>query len=132
MKMKAGTYYVGDPCYVYGEDHKEWMNFLEDGVWKVDDEPFDYNGFTCFSGSTMWGDGCYYGSDGFTYPVDAGMIGAIPVEMADQPRRPDLSTIVTFKEDFDCYVENGVIVIGHIRIDTDPRDDEEDDYEDAY
>lgn len=131
MKMKAGTYYVGDPCYVYGKDHKEWMNFLEDGVWKVDDEPFNYKGCTCFSGSTKWGDGSYYGSDGFTYPVDAGMIGAIPVEMADRPYRPDLSKIVTFEEDFDCYVKDGVIVIGHIRIDTDP-DDEEDDYEDAY
>lgn len=32
MKMKAGTYYVGDPCYVYGEDHGDWLNFLERGV----------------------------------------------------------------------------------------------------
>lgn len=126
MKMKAGKYYVGDPCYVYGEDHKDWLDFLNNGVWKDEpNTPFLYKGFTCFAGGTAWGDGVYEGSDGFNYSVDAGMIGAIPVEMADREFQEDLSKIVTFEEDFECEVINGVIHIGHIIIDTDPKDDEQ-------
>lgn len=132
MKMKAGTYYIGDPCYVYGDDHKDWLDFLDYGVWKGDSNvPFEYKGYTCFAGDTKYGDGVYEGSDGFHYPVDAGMIGAIPVEMADKPYRSDLSTIVTFEKDFICEVSNGVICIGHISIDTDPEDDEEDVYDEC-
>lgn len=125
MKMKAGVYYVGDPCYVYGQEHDEWLNFLNKGVWQVDNEPFKYKGFTCFCGCAKWGDGQYVGSDGFLYLPDTGMIGAIPVDMVDKPYCSDFSKIVTFEEDFDCYVEDGVISIGHITIDTDPEEIQE-------
>jgi hypothetical protein len=70
-----GTYYIGDICYFL-------KNNLYDGI---------FGGYSYESGlytrksdgaffmvdHTAWGDGCYNGSDGFDYGVDAGIIGIV-------------------------------------------------------
>ena len=57
-------------------------------LWKAEeaddfDGHFEYMGHPIFVHSTAYGDGSYEGSDGRSYSVDAGIIGAIPVELIE-------------------------------------------------
>jgi hypothetical protein len=82
--LPAGTYYIGDPCYVI-EDH--WDAFLEalnaaegkDGYLRG--VVFTFAGRQVFVSATNTGDGVYRDNEGVNYPVDAGMLAAIPVEL---------------------------------------------------
>jgi hypothetical protein len=71
----AGTYYIGDICYFLRDE-------LYDGVFGGSGyEPGLYtrksDGAFFMVDRTAWGDGCYNGSDGFEYGVDAGIIGIV-------------------------------------------------------
>ena len=89
--------------------------------------------------STEYGDGQYDDEDGNSYGVDAGMIGVKHESITDlsgydvykvsEDDYGSLGRFVTFDEPFRVYKEGSVIVIGHIRIDTDPNYDEEDEEE---
>lgn len=121
--MKAGRYYVGDPCYVI--PYHEWEDFLGQ-LYKWEEGPEDlsehfmWNGHNCVALNTEYGDGCYFDEEGRRYPVDAGMIGAIPVELIDERKSVEhLGHIIDFTEDFTVERECGVIKIGHIHINTD-------------
>jgi hypothetical protein len=63
------------------------------------------------------------------YPVDAGLIGLVPVELLGSDvhnLRGDLSKIVTFDKPTKCSSNgDGKLRFGHITIDTDPADEEE-------
>ena len=128
VEVPAGSYVLGDPCYSF-PDHDEWMELLESceyfnapigTVRKVNVVAF----------STRWGDGRYRGTDGNSYAVDAGLIGLVPVEALRSDAdslRDDLCTVVTFDKPTKCYTDGeGKLRFGHITIDTDPQDDEED------
>ena len=76
-------FYIGDVCYALSDD-------IYDNVWG---EKHNYNeglievpergcGFAV--GSTYNGDGKYRGSNSFRYPVDAGVIGIVPLELVEQ------------------------------------------------
>jgi hypothetical protein len=59
------------------------------------------------------------------YGVDAGLIGLVPVEIVE-----DLSEheVVNFSKDTLCMDDgSGKLKFGHITIDTDPSDEEEED-----
>jgi hypothetical protein len=133
ITFPAGTYIVGDPCYNVPDD--AWDGLLEDCDFfdkqchgqfvKADGTLGTVVGF-----STKYGDGTYdYGK--LEFPVDAGLIGIIPVE--DVPE-PDLtcSNLVTFTQPFECFEEGGVIVFGHIEINTgdDPEEFVDSDWDD--
>ena len=87
--MRAGTYYVGDLCYVMHPQWKEVCNLMfntgrgNDGV--LDGEFNLANGVRFAVHSTAYGDGTYYDAEGRKYPVDAGLIGCIAVEDVYDP-----------------------------------------------
>ena len=124
--VPKGSYVIGDPCYAVPD--KDWdgllqscnyfnspIGYVKDGLQK----------FPVLAFNTKWGDGSYRGTDGNEYPVDAGLIGLVPVEIVE-----DLSDhkVVNFSKDTLCMDDgSGKLKFGHITIDTDPSDEEEED-----
>lgn len=122
--LPAGRYIVGDPCYSIGEDHADWMVWLEAADYTQTDRRHvlvaDYKGSgLCVGVSTAFGDGCYEDNLGNAHPVDAGMIGVVPVVAADSESVPPV--VVDFPDEFDCYYDDGTIHLGHIVIYTGDR-----------
>ena len=79
---------------------------------------------------TAFGDGTYFDEAGNEYPVDAGMIGAVPAEFTDNLTDRSGTWMegvrrVTFDVPFECRYDKdtGDIWIGLIRIATDPDDE---------
>jgi hypothetical protein len=128
-KMKAGIYYIGDPCYLFD---KSWGKILDENN-HLDDGEHEIFGKKIFTGETAYGDGTYTDNYGNAYWVDAGLLSIIPVslimkdckETAKSIAESDGMHIVKFEEDFECSVENGVFQFGDIVINT--RDEDEND-----
>lgn len=138
MKLPAGTYYVGDICYVV--DNEKWVNFCEDmfpsetftqldGIFETG-EGINYANF-----GTKYGDGKYYDQLGRSYVVDSGTIGCIPVcalgEFNEEEARR-LGNIIDFPTSFEVEYddESGLISLGSVSILTgDYPEDEEDEYD---
>jgi hypothetical protein len=127
--MKAGTYYIGDLCYVM---HPEWDEFcsLTINDNKVLDGEFnlkDGRRFATFT--TKWGDGTYKDEQGRKYGVDAGLIGCINVKDITPSELENLKDghVVEFVQDFSTFSAGGVIRIGSVCIDTDFEEIEEED-----
>jgi len=130
--LKAGKYYVGDPCYVFAYD--KWDEVLEKTNFFEDDSVFEFMGFEFFVGHTAYGDGEYTDNYGKRYSVDAGLIGCLPIEMVEvvsKANTPEnktsdssisalkrLGRIIDFDSDFECKEINGYFIIGDIRIQT--------------
>jgi hypothetical protein len=69
----AGTYYIGDICYFVDDklyDRIFGGHEYESGLYTRKSD-----GAFFMLDNTAYGDGCYNGSDGFEYGVDAGIIG---------------------------------------------------------
>jgi hypothetical protein len=135
--LPAGTYYVGDLCYVVPNEN--WgaycdQSFPTDGSYHIGFfENYEGVGYATFG--TMYGDGEYLDQFGRRYGVDSGSIGCIPtgalVEFNEEEARR-LGNIIDFPTSFDCGYDDktGTIRIGHIEIITgDYPEDEEDDYD---
>jgi hypothetical protein len=126
--MPAGSYYVGDLCYVM---HPQWDEFcsLTISSSSVSDGEFELkNGVRFASLCTLYGDGFYEDQFGNGYSVDAGLIGCIRIEdIADKQASLNLGTIHEFEEDFEVYSENGMLHFGIIQINTAGSEEEEDD-----
>lgn len=129
--MSAGTYYIGDLCYVI----KEWdevCKLIIKGDNCIDGEFVLPDGRRFANYGTEYGDGIYGSNIGTMHPVDSGRIGCIKVEditiVGASPSK--LGAIVTFDNDFETDSDEGVISFGHVEVDTDPDDDEDDDYHD--
>ena len=129
--VPAGIYVIGDPCYAVPD--KDWdallqsCNYFESPIGYVKD---GVQKFPVLAFGTKWGDGYYLGTDGNNYPVDAGMIGLVPVEiveaLADHDGDYD-GVIVKFDRDTLCVDDgSGKLTFGHITIETDPSEEEED------
>lgn len=132
VEVPAGSYVLGDPCYSF-PDYDEWMellnscNYFESPMGTISRGTDNYY---VLAFSTRWGDGRYRGTDGNSYAVDAGLIGLVPVEALRSDAdslRDDLCTVVTFDKPTKCGTDGeGKLRFGHITIDTDPQDEEED------
>ena len=132
VEVPAGKYVLGDPCYAV--PHDKWNELLES--CSCFNNPIGrfstYNrGSTIIHSAvafgTRWGDGCYRGTDGNFYPVDAGLIGLVPLSASSNELRDDLSTVVTFDKPTICSTDGkGKLRFGHITIDTDPDEEDED------
>ncbi len=125
--IPAGTYVIGDPCYtVEGNDWDHILNvtdFFRDPVGRLAD------GRLVVGFPTLHGDGTYKGSDGVSYSVDAGLIGAVQVEEGYTTENDSVSVAV-FDTDTECYLINrSVIQIGNIIIDTGYEEEWSDDYD---
>ena len=138
--LPPGKWWIGDPCYVFPHDGpmaEKWdellakSNFLE-GEMPVE---LDDGKIKVWAASTCYGDGRYPSSIGFDFPVDAGLIGIIPIETVAYLNRTDvdlnqLGYILNFKTPFCIKAEDGMFTFGHITINTCSDDYDEDDYDD--
>lgn len=147
MALDSGKYYVGDLCYVLKEQHGfDWDDVLNAtgclGLYRpgtteeIDPDEttgyFTYKGVKFFSSKTAYGDGTYRDQRGREYWVDAGLIGAFPLDQLGDKPDTEGGQVVDFAFKVSCRVcdEDGVIQIGDLRIDTDPAWDEDDDWGD--
>ena len=128
IELAAGTYYVGDLCYVLGNRWDEFCDLTIDGN-NVKEGIFTMADGTQFvSFGTAWGDGLYYDQDGNEYPVDAGLIGCVLAEKVDSDANLSLGKVHTFEKSFYAFSDGQVLTFGYVSIDTDPEF-EEDDYD---
>lgn len=129
--VPAGTYVLGDPCYVVPDEL--WIPLLESNnyfgnpVGRVTHGGVEY---TVMGFHTAYGDGEYMDQAGFVYSVDSGSIGLVPIELADDPS-DDLSQVVTFVEPAYCTTDGGTLVFGSYSIETAPEYEDEDEDEDV-
>lgn len=124
--MPAGEYYIGDCCYVLREDqHKEfdWVGDFCEPFFASDDEKFKVLGEYVLAMSTKHGDGVYSDGKGNEYPVDAGLIGAVPVSLWKGDKPPFGCYLVKFTKDFICGDDRGLLWFGDLAIETDPEED---------
>lgn len=137
MTMPAGKYYVGDLCYVMHDEWDECCGLFFQGRSDHGCNEGEFNlkdGRRFVSYNTKYGDGGYQDQNGRNYSVDAGLIGCIRLEDINMDCGDNFTRggqIIDFPQDFQCHYEDdkGVIVIGHIRIETDPDYDYEEDEE---
>jgi len=120
--MEPGTYYIGDLCYVMTD--AEWVEFCKltlDGH-KVKDGEFalpDGRKFATYS--TSFGDGVYYDQYGYSYSVDAGLIGCIKtkdIRAEKYDNLLDLGAVMDFESPFVTSEHEGQIQFGHVLIET--------------
>lgn len=126
VTMPAGIYIVGDPCYAVPSDR--WMEWLEAADYMNERRYLlaELDGMPVLGIGTAHGDGRFGDENGNLYPVDAGLIGLVPVELGTEEQKKysekNRSPVVTFDKDFECSYEDGAIRLGHIAIDTDPEE----------
>ena len=129
--MTKGEYIICDLCYVIDDRWDEICSclFSKKNSSRAGGEFEMEDGIKFALYSTAWGDGCYNDNKGNSYGVDAGVIGCIKVtdlhKMGESVS--SLGTVHTFNEDFETGYEDGTIFFGDVRIETDPKSDEEDD-----
>lgn len=125
--MPAGTYYVGDLCYVLHERWEQYCNTTILGNRCLDGE-FNLPGGTRFATfGTKWGDGTYTDEQDREYGVDSGSIGCIRIEDIDltaDGNFTDGGQVITFERDFSTWSADGEIRFGNILINTDHVEEE--------
>lgn len=89
-ELKSGIgFYIGDVCYVLGDEtyYGVWQDKYEfsDGKIETDEGTFAV-------ASTAYGDGEYRDNAGYSYPVDAGVIGCVPLELVKKEEISDLES----------------------------------------
>lgn len=109
IKSKRG-FFVGDICYalkdeiyddVWGAQHN-----YEDGQFTTDD------GNQFIVAGTAWGDGEYIDNYGHLYPVDAGVIGVVPLELVKDSLFENLDCgYVCTSTEANFEAENGIFKI---------------------
>ena len=129
---------VTDVCYVLREDY--YTNFwgkkhnYADGI-------FEINGFRFAVGSTAYGDGVYFDNEAHKYPVDAGNISLVPLELVGKEDGLSFGTVFGIPGEAEFTCENGIFDIalpnGHkihidTRIDGYEDDDEAEDEDRGY
>lgn len=118
--LPAGTYVVGDPCYSI--PNEMWMAWLEQADYTQNDRNHvlvaSVNGHLAVGVSTAFGDGEYFDQNGNTYPVDAGLLGLVPIEVAGKNSLGDERVIMTFDAPVDCFYDDENVVLGPVIIET--------------
>ena len=107
INIKSGKMYIGDLCYALSDDIYDgvWGNqgHYEDGKYETQNGEFAMVG-------TAYGDGCYPGSDGMEYPVDAGIIGICDASLVNKDVH-GYGTIVDATGEANISYEDGTIAI---------------------
>ena len=107
-------FYVGDICYALSNKnyHEEWgkKHGYEKGIYEIDGHKFAV-------GNTACGDGEYEGTDGYSYSVDAGVIGIMPMELCEKNDTETLNQLGRYvkAKRAEFKAEDGMF---HIRFDT--------------
>ena len=144
---------ITDICYVLSEEYytNSWgkRHHYADGIFEIDDlqslqdglrgshGSHDLQGSRFAVGSTAYGDGVYFDNEAHKYPVDAGNIGLVPLELVGKKDGLQFGTVFGIPGEAEFSCENGVFDIilpnGHeIHINTRLGDeDEEETYGDT-
>lgn len=125
VTLKAGTYHIGDLCYVLDKEWSEVCNLIIDGD-VVKEGLFtlaDGREFVIFG--TAYGDGVYEDQYGFEYPVDSGTIGAV---LLDSLSGEVQGKNYVFDNDFECSRDGAMLRFGLVEIDTAGTYYEDEDY----
>lgn len=138
--LPAGTYYVGDLCYVLDcEDDDVWAEICENHFSGYEEAALkDGRRFAIFP--TLHGDGMYPTDTGKECGVDSGTIGCVLISDLKAEgrdfvnRRGDLCAVMTFDSPFEVRSdEDGKIWFGDRWVDTGNNpDDEEDEWGSDY
>ena len=142
--LPAGTYFIGDPCYLFGHDDegtKKW----EDICNQIDEEPayvgklISQGDRLAFIGGTANGDGTFYDHENHEYGVDAGLLGCSPIEWNSYKYEDleKLGHVHTFDDQFQCTWIDGNFSFGSFIIHTDyigeeREEDDDDHYGDSW
>lgn len=114
VTIKAGKYYLGDPCYSL---ERSWNAVLHDTDCFKKKPIAEINGHQVLGFKTAWGDGEFRANTGHFFCVDAGMIGLVAVELAEV-ENPFSTIVVEFHEPTLCTNKAGLMKFGLIKIDT--------------
>jgi hypothetical protein len=128
--LPAGTYFIGDPCYIIRDDDDwekignatNWFGCDDDIAFPDppkdwDDGLYHWNGNPCFASHTRYGDGVYVISKGKREIwVDSGTIGVTFFD-GNPPKNGGRGfwmggIIEEHKNPFEVWEENGVFHIG--------------------
>lgn len=133
--IPAGAYYIGDPCYAFTDNHRQWLRLLEQSNY-FEKPMVEFEGFPAGAFHTAHGDGTYKGVDGnrktFDFDVDSGLIGFVAAQLLKPEFARGLmegtngaGKFVFFPEPWSAASwEDGNIRVGSTLIDTDFRDEE--------
>lgn len=123
--IPAGTYVVGDPCYVVPDEC--WDDYLDAANYRTMHVlAATIDGHPVVGVGTAFGDGGYEDAQGRTYSVDAGLIGLVPVALVSAKDMETVanghSHVIEFPNPVVCHwsTDEGTITLGHIKIKTDP------------
>lgn len=131
IKSRKG-FYVGDICYVLSDEvyNGIWGNkgHYKDGTFDVPCETgrSDSTGRRFTVGSTAYGDGLYLDDEGREFPVDAGNIGLVPLELVENDVGSGFGTVVYTPGEATLRCKDGVFDITlpeRFSIHIDTRDD---------
>lgn len=134
LRLPPGKYFIGDPCYVFQD--ATWDRLLDQSLDDMQHgEIFEFEGRQLWSHGTPHGDGVYDDQNGIEYGVDAGMLGAVPIELIDDPAGEELGTIIDCPKGLTVEYDNGTFWFGTIVIKTNSDIDdpfEDDDLDGGY
>jgi hypothetical protein len=131
VTLKAGTYWIGDLCYVMHDVWDEVCSRVIEGDDVLEGKFGLADGREFVMFNTAYGDGTYNDHNLNDYPVDSGNIGAILLTDIRESKDNDtqLGHVYTFDTDVTCDTDSGTIRVGHVYVYTgDQDDDNEDDY----
>jgi len=133
-KMTAGTYFIGDPCYCFSRD--SWLKLIDmTGCFDNGDHvEFNQLGNVVAFGRTDHGDGTYLDQFGHQYSVDAGLLGAVPINLNEEMYDDlnELGKVFTFEEEWEFDADDGLFNFGgKIIIDTTHEDWDESDWDES-
>jgi hypothetical protein len=126
IKVPAGVYYIGDPCYVFN-DHTKWSKLIGDGNYYIDRMLSFIDNSPVYAHGTFYGDSVYSSNIDIFFPVDSGLIGLVPEKLVGD-FQSELGIMKEFNKDFIFKYDNGIFYIDDIIINT--IDLYEDEYED--
>lgn len=125
-KAPAGEYYIGDLCYVLGDEIYDKVfggQGYEMGLYTQEG-----TGNFFFVDHTAYGDGLYISSDDREFAVDAAIIGITPVSC--MAKNDGGGQIYSFKDPVECIFKNGcfTFVSGYNQVVINTGASENDDY----
>lgn len=131
--LPAGVYVISDPCYVIDREDYDVL-LAETNYFGVDRDDICERGGGIFTDnktgrqfavlSTLFGDGFFPSNVGKSFPVDAGCIACVPIEMVQPHVSEDPGVVkIIMEQPFDIHYNDGTIIYGDVEIYTD---------EDAY
>lgn len=121
MNVKPGSYYLGDPCYVF-KSQDRWIELLESSNYFKGTTEGKLDGYTVYAMGTAHGDGVYEDQFGNEYAVDSGLLGLVPLEICDiecADSAVRLGNVIEIEGGAIIGSNEGVLTLGEYMIDTD-------------